>query len=166
MNVEPERIIIVREAIPEDVPQLSALFEELDQHHVRARPEEFLSLSAPARSLAMVGEMVAAADELLAVAVSGDGEIVGLVQAMERTIAATVVSAERKVAEVDSLVVREGSRRRGVARALMGAAADWAKARGLGDVELKVRGFNTTALAFYEAIGFEPSVVRMTRKVD
>jgi diamine N-acetyltransferase len=156
---------VVRGAVPEDVPQLNALFEELDQHHVRARPEEFLSLSGPARSLAMVGEMVAAADELLAVAVSGDGEIVGLVQAMERTIAATVVSAGRKVAEVDSLVVRQGARRRGVARALMDAAADWAKARGLKDLELKVRGFNTTALAFYKATGFEVSVVRMTREL-
>jgi GNAT superfamily N-acetyltransferase len=87
------------------------------------------------------------------------------VNAIERTIAATIISPERRIAEVDTLVVRQDARRSGVATALMEAAGEWGRARGLKDLELKVRGFNTTALAFYQASGFEPSVVRMTRKL-
>lgn len=55
---------------------------------------------------------------------------------------------------VDQLAVAPEGRRRGIGRALMDAVADQARARGVPEVQLGVRSFNTDAVAFYEALGY------------
>lgn len=57
-------------------------------------------------------------------------------------------------AELLRIGVQPGSRRQGLARALLTAGADWAGERGATRLFLEVSHFNNGALAFYQAQGF------------
>ncbi|MES2987134.1 MAG: GNAT family acetyltransferase [Pseudomonadota bacterium] len=53
------------------------------------------------------------------------------------------------------LAVSPSARRGGLGRALMTAAEAWLRTRGAPKIQLMVRGTNTDALGFYEALGLE-----------
>jgi RimJ/RimL family protein N-acetyltransferase len=67
--------------------------------------------------------------------------------------------ASRHVADV-GLMVAAGFRRRGVGRALMRKAEDWARSVGVCKIELHVFPYNTPAIALYERLGYEREGLR------
>jgi ribosomal protein S18 acetylase RimI-like enzyme len=62
--------------------------------------------------------------------------------------------------------VREDLRRRGYGRAVMVAAEEECRRRGVVAVRLNVFGFNRGAQALYEQMGFEVTNVLMTKRLD
>ena len=60
------------------------------------------------------------------------------------------------VAEITMLVVTERARRRGVGRALVAAAAAWARGRGCRRLTVAPGSGRREARAFYERLGFTP----------
>ena len=65
------------------------------------------------------------------------------------------------------LAVREDQRKRGVGRALMRAAEQWAAERGVPKLQLMVRTGNEPVLAFYDSLGYETNaVVVLGRRLD
>jgi RimJ/RimL family protein N-acetyltransferase len=69
------------------------------------------------------------------------------------SVARDVHPASRHVADL-GLMVAAGHRRRGVGRALLEAAADWAREAGVRKLELHVFPHNAPAIALYEQFGF------------
>ncbi|HEY8923359.1 MAG TPA: GNAT family N-acetyltransferase [Polyangia bacterium] len=69
----------------------------------------------------------------------------------------------RRRAHVEMIGVEEGARRRGIGKALMKEAEQWAAGRGCAEVVLTVWSDNRAAEALYEAIGYEP-IARVLRK--
>lgn len=67
--------------------------------------------------------------------------------------------ASRHVADL-GLMVAQGFRRRGVGRALMVAAEDWARGVGVRKIELHVFPYNKPAIALYEDLGYEREGLR------
>jgi GNAT superfamily N-acetyltransferase len=65
----------------------------------------------------------------------------------------------RRHAHVEVLAVTEAAEGRGVARALMTAAEDWARARGDDSITLNVFDRNTTARGLYDRLGYQPETV-------
>jgi ribosomal protein S18 acetylase RimI-like enzyme len=79
-----------------------------------------------------------------------DSRIVGYVRLGRRT----PLESNAHVLEVRGLAVSASARRRGVGRALLGAAASEAAARGGRRLRLRVLSHNLAARALYEACGF------------
>jgi len=67
--------------------------------------------------------------------------------------------ASRHVADV-GLMVAQSHRRRGIGRALMQAAEEWAREAGVRKLELHVFPHNAAAIALYESLGYEREGLR------
>jgi ribosomal protein S18 acetylase RimI-like enzyme len=61
---------------------------------------------------------------------------------------------QRRRAHVDNIVVAANQRRQGHGRALIDAAAQWARAKGAEEILLTVWSGNVDAERFYERLGF------------
>jgi GNAT superfamily N-acetyltransferase len=59
--------------------------------------------------------------------------------------------------EIGGLVVHEDARGRGVGRALVGAAEDWARERGYTMVSVRSNVLRKAAHEFYKGLGYEPT---------
>jgi ribosomal protein S18 acetylase RimI-like enzyme len=67
---------------------------------------------------------------------------------------------------IGELAVAEHAARQGIGRALIDAAESWARDAGLTNLTLHTGSYNTSARAFYAALGFAEEEVRLTRPVS
>lgn len=148
----------VRQATPEDVPSLVALFQELDRMQAdwrvfTPRPGFYDEVGAKYE------EALNNPDAVVLVVVGDEGEVVGMAYGEAHT--PSRFSDERAL-ELSGVVVRAGYRGRGVGRELVHEAARFARERGIAWVELKTFAPNRGAMAFWEDLGFTPRVVQLT----
>ena len=152
----------VRQATPEDVPSLVALFQELDRMQAdwrvfTPRPGFYDEVGEKYR------EAMNCADSMVLVAVDDEGEVVGMAYGESRT--PSRFSDERAL-ELSGVVVRGGYRGRGVGRELVEEAARFAKEREIAWIELKTFAPNRGAMEFWVNLGFEARVVQLTTPTD
>jgi GNAT superfamily N-acetyltransferase len=148
----------VRQANPQDVPALVALFQELDsmQRDWRVftpRPGFYDEVGHKYR------EAMRMHDAVVLVAEHEDGDIVGM--AYGEVNVPSRFSDERAL-EISGVVVRAGHRGRGVGRALVREAARFASTHAVPWVTLKTFAPNEGSTAFWEGLGFTPRVVQLT----
>lgn len=151
----------VRQALPEDVPALVALFQELDRLQsdwrvFTPRPGFYDQVGERYR------EALSAPDSVVLVA-EDDNEVVGMAYGEVRQ--PSRFSDERAL-ELSAVVVRAGYRGRGVGRELVRAAARFAEASDLAWIELKTFAPSEGSMAFWENLGFTPRVVQMTSSTE
>jgi RimJ/RimL family protein N-acetyltransferase len=138
-------VITVRRAEPADAPQLVALATA-----VSAEPEgwmiwnEWRSVGDERRYLRAVRRH---ADAVVLVA-ELDGRLAGRL-----SLARDQHPASQHVADL-GLMVDDRFRRRGVGRALLSAAVEWAREQAVQKLELHVFPWNEGAIALYESYGF------------
>jgi aminoglycoside 6'-N-acetyltransferase I len=92
-----------------------------------------------------------------------DGQLAGFV--LVRILSRPALFRETRRGEVEALFVRPEFRRAGVARGLAEAALAWLGARGLGRAALQVAVGNAEGRAFWRALGFEPSMEVLERRL-
>jgi GNAT superfamily N-acetyltransferase len=148
----------VRQATPEDVPALVALFQELDRMQsdwrvFTPRPGFYDEVGAKYQ------EAMSTENAVVLVA-EDDGEILGMAYGEVRV--PSRFSDERAL-ELSGVTVRAGYRGRGVGRALVAEAARFAGDTGVDWIELKTFAPNQGAMAFWEGLGFTPRVVQLTQ---
>jgi RimJ/RimL family protein N-acetyltransferase len=151
----------VRQASPEDVPELIKLFAELERMQrdwrvFTPRPGFYDELAKRFREAIM-------AEDRICLAADDEGEVVGMAYAETRI--PSRFSDERAL-ELFGVVVRSGHRGRGVGRELVAEAARFAKERSLGFIELKSFWPNKASIAFWQALGFNPRVVQLVASTD
>ena len=151
----------VRQATPEDVPSLVALFQELDRMQAdwrvfTPRPGFYDEVAE------RFHEALNAHDRVVLVA-EEDTEVVGMAYGEVRL--PSRFSDERAL-ELSGVVVRAGYRGRGVGRELVAEASRFAAARDIDWVELKTFAPNRGAMEFWEELGFTPRVVQLTTPTD
>jgi ribosomal protein S18 acetylase RimI-like enzyme len=93
------------------------------------------------------------------------GELGGLPVGLLVLRTVPTLSGPEDWAEVTELYVRPASRRRGVGRALVGAATQFARRRGCSEVHLLVDPENMAALSFYQALGFQRDSWEMRQRL-
>jgi ribosomal protein S18 acetylase RimI-like enzyme len=151
----------VRQATPDDVPSLVALFQELDRMQsdwrvFTPRPGFYDEVGDKYReSIEKENAVVLVAED--------DGEVVGMAYGEVRV--PSRFSDERAL-ELSGVVVRSGFRGRGVGRELVHEAARFAQERDIEWVELKTFAPNQGAMEFWETLGFTPRVVQLTQTTD
>lgn len=108
------------------------------------------------------GSLAAAESSDSAVFVAEDraasGHVLGFVTVGERTHFSGAVDGY-----VGELVVAPDHERRGAGRALMTAAENWARDRGLRHLTLETGAANHPARCFYAALGYQEEDVRLTK---
>ena len=146
--------ISVRPATLADFDAMCGLWETLDEHHRRARPEMFRIPSGVRREEAWVAKMIEGPDSAIFVAVR-NGALAGLVTLLLHRPAERRLHIARPFVEIDNIITTEAARRTGVAKAMMEAARAWAASHDIRGLKLTVYEFNEDALSFYKVEGFE-----------
>jgi GNAT superfamily N-acetyltransferase len=151
----------VRQASPEDLPQLVRLFEELERMQrdwrvFTPRPGFYDQVARRFR------EAFDADDRVVLVA-EDDGEVVGMAYGEIRI--PSRFSDERSL-EISGVVVRSGYRGQGAGTALVEEAARFAKEKLVGWIEVKSFWPNQTSMDFWRALGFTPRVVQLVASTE
>jgi RimJ/RimL family protein N-acetyltransferase len=137
---------VVRPAAPADAAELVELARA-----VGGEPEGWLISDSAWRTVGDERRYLRAArrhpDVAVFVAEAGDRVVARL------SVARDSHPASRHVADL-GLMVAAGYRRRGIGRALLEAAAEWAREVGVAKLELHVFPWNEPAIALYESFGF------------
>ncbi len=154
--------INIRHAQPTEFEALCALIAELDRVHILGRPDVFRKPRGATREVAVIESLIAGPDSAILVADHASKGLAGLVILIKKSVADCVVRDARSFVEVDNLIIRPEMRHRGVARSLMAASRAWAESHGIFSLELSAWSFNTSAIAFYKAIGFQPAFERLS----
>jgi RimJ/RimL family protein N-acetyltransferase len=142
---------LLRRARPTDARALSRLFSAVRaEGRWLATPPS--AVSEPSESY-FIGEMIRAGDSLVLVA-EADGEVVGNV------LVTTERSSVSDHVGTLSIAIRDDWREVGMGTALMRAAQEWTRERGLVKLALGVFPDNARAIAVYEHVGFAREGVR------
>jgi ribosomal-protein-alanine N-acetyltransferase len=143
---------LVREAAPADAGALVELGRA-----VSAEPEAWLISETSWRTVAEERRYLRAVRRYAYAAVLVAETPEGIVGRL--SIARDTHPASEHVADL-GLIVASGYRRRGIGRALLDAAVDWARAAGIRKLELHVFPHNEPAINLYEKLGYEREGLR------
>ena len=130
---------------------VAALWTAIAEHHGRLDPLFTPRPGADAEIRNLIAAQLRDRDAAIFVWDAGAGPEGFCTVRVDR---APPILAEVERAEITDLGVREGLRRRGIGRALVGAATDWIAARGVARVEVRVAAGNREGQAFWRALGF------------
>ena len=155
----------IRPATIGDYEQLCCVWEVGDALHREALPHIFRSSGEPPMDRTNVQALIAGPNSAIIVADAG-GEVIGVMTILEKLVTATAFKVARRYVEIDNMAVKQSAQRQGVGRALIDAAADWARGRGVTRLELNVYEFNEAAAALYRGAGFSTQNRRMTRQIS
>lgn len=158
-------MIKIRPALTSDFEAYCALVTEVDALHTAAEPLYFQDPGIPARSRDYFEGLLADPDKAVFLAEFG-GAPAGYLHIEERKIAGPPILVSLRFAYVGDIVVAKAFQRQGLGMALMAEAERWARARGLLELRLNVRGFNASAAAFYEAQGFGVLMKNLGKRLE
>lgn len=155
----------IREATVEDARALSGVLIEVHAPHVAALPAVFQAIHADERTEGLLRDQIGREDGQAFVA-EDDGDLVGYVWVRMHDAPALHLFTPRRYAEIDVLVVRASARRRGIGRALVERAHNWAAAQGCSSVQLVVYEFNKEGIRFFERLGYVATRRTMGRSLE
>jgi diamine N-acetyltransferase len=156
---------IIRKAVAEDYNPLCDLINETDALHRGNLPKVFREPDGPIREQDYYLGLIA--DDTVALFVAElDGKPIGFAHAILRDAPSVPIFVPRRYAVLDSIGVKLGFQDQGIGRLLMDTVHEWAMAKGAASIELNVYGFNKTARAFYEGLGYEILSYKMSKALS
>ncbi len=157
----------LRAARAEDRAAYFALFAEVQALHVAARPDLFRPAQDNAAFAAHFADAVAAEHKEIVIAWLGDQAVGAIHWEVTRMDASDLYLIDRPILWIESICVRAGLRRRGIARVLVDIARRAAAERAIADIGLEVWEFNEDARQAFAALGLTPHArTRLGRTVQ
>ena len=156
--------LTIREASMQDYSRLCEMMDQVDDLHRRSLPHLFRKPSGAVREVDYIRSLLEDANTALFVADPGE-QLAGFVHVYVRDTEPIPIRVQRRYAVIDDVGVRPEFQHRGIGRALMNKALDWALSRGAESVELSVYEFNHEAMAFYDKLGFQTLSRRMSKSL-
>ncbi|MCW3110296.1 MAG: family N-acetyltransferase [Segetibacter sp.] len=144
---------------------LNEMFKELDHYHFLLCPERVNEYTQTARTIEQLNSYTLEQGKILFIARIGE-DYVGFINLKIEIIESSYLSVGRKFFLIDNIFVCDNYRNRGVATYLVNHAKEWCLEQGVNKIELQVFSSNTSALQFYESIGFNLLSVRMELKIN
>ncbi len=155
--------VTVRDCVPEDLPAVLALYDELCAAGPRAAvPAHAEAGSTRAAVAARYVRAIDSPDERLAVVVTTHGEVVGMALMTRATSSGLV---ETLAVHMNHVSVAARHRRRGAGRALVAAATAWAEEIGASGVAVPVFPSAREANRFFARLGFAPASITRVASV-
>jgi ribosomal protein S18 acetylase RimI-like enzyme len=154
----------LRRARERDLERLVALFFELLEYHAERSPR--LALRGGVEAEEQVRRLLTAhlRDGDSRVLVWDEaGDLLGL--CIARVLRRPAIFAETERGEIEHLLVRGPSRRRGIGRALADAGLAWMCDRGIRRAEIQVAAENAGARDFWRALGFKAAMDVLERRL-
>jgi ribosomal protein S18 acetylase RimI-like enzyme len=154
----------LRRARERDLERLVALFSAILEYHAERSPRFALRTGPEAEDRVrrlLAGRLRDGESRVLVW--DEDGDLCGL--CIARVLRRPAIFAETERGEIEQLLVREPSRRRGIGRALAEAGLSWMGERGIRRAEIQVAAENVGARAFWRALGFEAAMDVLERRL-
>ena len=154
----------IRPALPEDEPALTEIQHSSGIHHATIDPDRWQvqSLESATRSRRHWHRVGPRSEGLVAVA---DGRVVGMIELWLKRPQDPDGARTPRVKVDLGLAVSVDWRGRGVGRALMLAAEDWARAHGAERMILDLAANNAGAQRLYERLGYQVEAIAMDKKI-
>lgn len=143
----------IRDATEKDVPQLINLLRDLFSIEADFKPD----VDKQAAGLKML--LSQPSHGVIKVAMTHDGDLVGMVSA--QLVISTAQGSYS--AWVEDMVIDAKCRQQGVGKRLLSAVLGWAKEKGATRAQLLVDIENTSALGYYQHLGWETTQLNARR---
>ena len=151
--------VVIRLAKLHEREALCKLYHAFHQFHVRGVPDRLLSLGEPPETykgsdLYLALEKIIRDDDAAIWLAEVSSQPVGLAEVYLRQDEASPLRAAYRYGYLQSLVVAEAYRQRGVGTRLVEAAQQRARARGASEMRLDTWEFEQGPQEFYERLGY------------
>ena len=157
--------LTIRTATMDDYPAVCRLLHELDDHHVRIRPDVFQPFDDPVRQRERIARFVNAADAEMFVA-EINTEMVGLATVRISDNPDAPMFRPGRRACVDDLVVKCEFQGLGIAKRLLDCVTEWTQSQELQCININVWNDNKAGLSFFTTNGFTPRCQQMELRID
>jgi len=147
--------MVIRQANKHDLEALSRLYAEFHEFHVRGVPDRLLRFdsSRVTELHAALQKIIENKDAVILVA-EVDGQLVGLGEVYMREDSPNPLKVQHKYGHLQSMIVTESYRGRGIGTRILEAVEQWAKEKNAAEVRLDTWEFKEGPLEFYEKRGY------------
>jgi GNAT superfamily N-acetyltransferase len=150
--------VLIRSAKLQDIDALCCLYGEFHEFHVKGVPDRLVGLGEPERHdtpelRKEIAKIIKNEDSEIFLSLV-DNQVVGFAEVYLRNDKPNPARVAYKYGHLQSLLVSEVFRRKGVGEKLLEAAENWAKVRGATEMRLDIWEFPEGPLRFYEKTGY------------
>jgi len=159
--------VIIRKATGEDSDVLIDLYKEFHEFHVKGVPGRLKSPATYDKEVlrSRLGEIME--DEAAEIFIAEmDGRVIGFAEVYIKEEGLDPYRVSYKYAHLQSVMVTECYRRKGVGRKLLRFVEQWSKRKGSTELRLDMWEFSEGPLGFYEREGYRTLRRTMVRRFE
>ena len=144
--------MIIRKARIEDIEQIVKIMQEIQNLHIKNRPDIFKSREIEEVSADVIKKLNS--PDMIIIVAEENKEISGIAICRIKEVKNNINLKNAKVLYIDEIGVESNSQRNGIGKLLINKAKKIAKEKSCNRLELNCWQFNS-ALEFYKKVGFE-----------